>query len=93
MGQGDGDRDGDKRRTPPLTAVQMEVLVSILLAAVTDLEHHNATFGVIKAITSTKYTSPGYYDLMDVILKISVQSHKPTVRQVSDKEPFVLLYF
>jgi len=68
-------------QTLPLNTVQMEVLVSILQAAVTDLEHYNSTFSVIKAITSTKYTSPGYYDLMDVILKISVQSHKPTVRQ------------
>jgi len=65
-----------------LSEGQMEVLVSILQGALTDAEHHNATFGVIKAVTSRKYISPEYYDLMDTILKMTVQSQKPTMRQV-----------
>jgi len=80
-----------RSQTLPLNTVQMEVLVSILRAAVTDLVHYNSTFSVIKAITSAKYTSPGYYDLMDVILKISVQSHKPTVRQQAHQ--IFMMYF
>jgi U3 small nucleolar RNA-associated protein 20 len=62
---------------------QMQVLISILQSALTDAEHHNATFGVIKAVTSRRYISPEYYDLMDKILEMTVQSQKLTVRQVS----------
>ena len=66
---------------------QMQVLISILRSALTDAEHHNATFGVIKAITSRKYMSPEYYDLMDTILKMTVQSQKKTMRQVRTSSP------
>jgi len=64
-----------------LTNEQMQILVSILRSALTDAEHHNATFGVIKAITSVQYVSSEFYDLMETILKMTVQSHKPTMRQ------------
>lgn len=64
---------------------QMSVLVSILQSALTDAEHHNATFGVIKTITSRQFISPEYYDLMETILKMTVQSQKPTMRQQAAK--------
>lgn len=81
--------DGQERRNdigndPILNKGQMRVLVSILQSALTDAEHHNATFGVIKAITSRQFISPEYYDLMETILKMTVQSQKPTMRQVRD---------
>ena len=66
--------------TLPLTQSQMQVLVSILQAALIEAEHHNSTFSLIKAITSRNYISPEYYDLIDTILKLSVQSHKTNVR-------------
>jgi U3 small nucleolar RNA-associated protein 20 len=72
----------DEVHKPILNDGQMQVLVSILQSALTDPEHHNSTFGVIKAITSRKYISPDYYDLMDTILKMTVQSQKSTMRQV-----------
>ena len=67
----------------PLNKLQMKVLVSILHNAVTDSVHQNATFSCIKAISSRVYTSPEYYDLLDKILDLSVQSQKKTVRQVN----------
>lgn len=66
-----------------LNRSQMQVLISILQSALTDAEHHNSTFGVIRAVTSRRYMSPEYYDLMDKILQMTVQSQKPTMRQVS----------
>ena len=66
-----------------LNGEQMESLISLLHTTVTDSEHQNATFGLIKAIASTRYLSAEFYDLMEKILKLSVQSHKETVRQVS----------
>jgi len=74
----------DIGKVPILNKGQMKVLVSILQSALTDAEHHNATFGVIKAITSRQFISPEYYDLLETILKMTVQSQKPTMRQVSD---------
>jgi U3 small nucleolar RNA-associated protein 20 len=67
----------------PLTTHQMQALISLLQSAVMESEHHNATFGLIKAICTKKYISPEFYDLMDIILKLSVQSQKPSVRMVS----------
>eukprot|EP00978_Attheya_sp_CCMP212_P026914 scaffold89414_cov49-Attheya_sp.AAC.2 len=67
----------------PLNTEQMEALISLLQLAVTESIHHNPTFGLIKAIASRRYASASFYDLMDVILKLSVQSQKTTVRQVS----------
>jgi U3 small nucleolar RNA-associated protein 20 len=67
----------------PLNTEQMEALISLLQLAVTESIHHNPTFGLIKAIASRRYASASFYDLMDTILKLSVQSQKSTVRQVS----------
>lgn len=64
---------------------QMQVLISILQSALTDAEHHNSTFGVIKAVTSRQYISPEFYDLMDKILQMTVQSQKPTMRQQASR--------
>ncbi len=61
---------------------QMQILVSLLKAAITDTDQHNATFSVIKAITSTQYVSPDYYDLMEDMLRMTVQSQQQSVRQV-----------
>jgi len=65
----------------PLDEEQMQTLVSIIYAAVSDFEHNNATFSLIKTLSSKQYISPEYYDLMDMILKLSVQCQKVTVRQ------------
>ncbi len=75
-------KESNQDTRPILNQEQMQVLVSILQSALTDPEHHNSTFGVIKAVTSRRYVSPEYYDLMETILKMTVQSQKITVRQV-----------
>ena len=72
----------EKSSELPLTAHQMQALISLLQSAVMESEHHNATFGLVKAICVKKYVSPELYDLMDIILKLSVQSQKPSVRLV-----------
>ena len=79
----------------PLDEEQMQTLVSIIYAAVSDFEHNNATFSLIKTLSSKQYISPEYYDLMDMILKLSVQCQKVTVRQVrkSNKILNVFLLF
>jgi len=65
-----------------LNEVQMDSLISLLHTTVVDSEHQNATFGLIKAIVSSRYLSAEFYDLLEKILKLSVQSQKDTVRQV-----------
>jgi len=75
----------DDRIGQSLNKGQVQVLVSILQSALTDAEHHNSTFGVIRAITSTKYVSPEYYDLMETIIKMTVQSQKVSMRQQAAK--------
>uniref|UniRef100_A0A7S2WCB5 U3 small nucleolar RNA-associated protein 20 C-terminal domain-containing protein n=1 Tax=Eucampia antarctica TaxID=49252 RepID=A0A7S2WCB5_9STRA len=67
----------------PLGDQQMQVLVSFLQTAVTDYEHHHATFGLIKSITSTNCISPQFYDLMEILLKLTVQSQKVNIREQS----------
>jgi hypothetical protein len=54
-----------KKNKPPLSDKQMQVLNSLLQAAIIDTEQHNATFSVIKAITSTRYVSSKYYALIE----------------------------
>ena len=66
----------------PLSNHQMQALVLLLKSAVMESDHHNATFGLVKAICIKKYISPDFYDLMEIILKLSVQSQKPSVRLV-----------
>lgn len=80
-----------KKEGPPLSEKQMPVLVSLLQAAIIDTEQHNATFSVIKAITSTQYVSSEYYDLMEDMLKMSVQSQQQSVRQVRFKHTYKTL--
>lgn len=80
--------DPDNPDNLPMSASQMRALVSLLHSAVMESEHHNATFGLVKAICSKKYVSAEFYDLMDIILKLSVQSQKPTVRLVSRLEVY-----
>lgn len=77
-----GKKSTDSNEEQILDKGQMHVLLSILRSALTDAEHHNSTFGVIKAITASKYVSPDFYDLMEEILKMTVQSQKKTMRQV-----------
>jgi len=66
-----------------LTDGQMDVLVSLLQSSVTDSDHHNATFGLVREILTTKFLSPGLYDMMDQVLCLTVQSQKDSVRQLS----------
>ena len=66
--------------TLPLTADQMQGLLSLLHGAVRESEQHNATFGLVKAIAAKRYMSPEFFDLMDIVLKLSVQSQKQAVR-------------
>jgi len=65
----------------PLSHEQMKVLISMLFLAVTSTEHHNATFSLIKAIVSRRFLSAEFYDLMEKLLELSVQSLKVGVRQ------------
>ena len=67
----------------PLSTDQMQALLSLLHSSVRESDHHNATFGLVKAISSKRFMSPEFYDLMDIILKLSVQSQKSTIRLVS----------
>jgi len=71
--------------TLPLTADQMQALLSLLHSAVREYDHHNSTFGLVKAILSKRYMSSELYDLMDIILKLSVQSQKSTIRLQSSQ--------
>lgn len=66
--------------TLPLTADQMQGLLSLLHGAVRESEQHNATFGLVRAIAAKRYMSPEFFDLMDIVLKLSVQSQKQAVR-------------
>jgi U3 small nucleolar RNA-associated protein 20 len=66
----------------PLDADQMQVLISLLKAAVVESDHHHPTLALIKAIVSRQFVSSEFYDLMDTMLDISVKSHKATLRQV-----------
>ena len=69
----------------PLSASQMQGLISLLHGAVRETEQHNATFGLVKAIALKTYMSPEFFDLMDIILKLSVQSQKQAVRLQSSQ--------
>mmetsp|Transcript_24519 Transcript_24519/g.56037 ORF Transcript_24519/g.56037 Transcript_24519/m.56037 type:complete len:566 (-) Transcript_24519:1000-2697(-) len=68
-----------------LTDSQMNVLISLLQISVSDSEHHNTTFGLVKEIVSMRFLSPELYDMMDQILRLTVQSQKDPVRQLSSK--------
>jgi U3 small nucleolar RNA-associated protein 20 len=70
-------------QTLPLDPTQMQALISLLKGAVVDTDHHNPSFGLIKAITSRRYISAEFYDLMETCLELSVRSQKVAVRQVS----------
>ena len=69
--------------TLPLNSDQMQALLSLLHSAVREYDHHNSTFGLVKAISSKRFISSEFYDLMDIILKLSVQSQKSNIRLVS----------
>jgi U3 small nucleolar RNA-associated protein 20 len=86
-------RTDSTKKSPklPLTTHQMQALISLLQSAVMESEHHNATFGLVKAICVKKYISPELYDLMDIILKLSVQSPRPSVRLVRQFSLFICL--
>jgi len=72
-------------QTLPLTADQMQALLSLLHSVVREFDHHNATFGLVKAISSKRYVSTEFYDLMDIMLKLSVQSQKSSIRLQSSQ--------
>lgn len=69
--------------TLPLNSDQMQALLSLLHSAVREYDHHNSTFGLVKAISSKRFISSEFYDLMDIILNLSVQSQKSNIRLVS----------
>lgn len=75
--------DSTHRDTLPLSSDQMQALLSLLHSAVREYDHHNSTFGLIKSIASKRFVSAEFYDLMDIILKLSVQSQKSAIRLVS----------
>jgi len=77
----------ERGKSMPLDEEQMQVLISLLKAAVVDSDHHHPTLGLIKAIVSRQFVSSEFYDLMDIMLDLSVKSHKATLRQV--REPTV----
>ncbi|KAL9183708.1 hypothetical protein ACHAXT_004564 [Thalassiosira profunda] len=80
-------KDGD---TMPLSTDQMQALLSLLHSAVMEYDHHNSTFLLVKAILSKKYMSAELYDLMDIILKLTVQSQKSAVRLQQSSQIFLL---
>ena len=67
----------------PLKKAQMRALISLLHGAITDVMPHNSTLALIKTIASRKYLSAEFYDMMEIILKLNVQSQHENVRQVS----------
>ncbi|KAL3817639.1 hypothetical protein ACHAXA_011727 [Cyclostephanos tholiformis] len=69
----------------PLTTDQMQALICLLHSAVREYDHHNSTFGLVKAISSKRYVSSEFYDLMDIILKLTVQSQKSAIRLQSSQ--------
>jgi len=69
----------------PLSEEQMQALLNFLHSAVIESDHHNATFGLVKAISSKRFMSAEFYDLMDIILKLSVQSQKSAIRLLSSQ--------
>lgn len=75
----------DHSNALPLNSDQMQALLSLLHSAVREYDHHNATFGLVKAISSKRYVSSEFYDLIDIILKLSVQSQKSAIRLVRNK--------
>jgi U3 small nucleolar RNA-associated protein 20 len=77
---GDSTRQFVHNDALPLKADQMQCLLSLLHGAVRESEQQNATFGLVKAIAAKRYMSPEFFDLMDIILKLSVQSQKHAVR-------------
>jgi U3 small nucleolar RNA-associated protein 20 len=74
----------------PLDEDQMQVLISLLMGAVVDSDHHHPTLGLIKAIVSRQFMSPEFFDLMDTMLDLTVKSHKATLRQVLVNDAIVL---
>ena len=76
--------DSTHRDTLPLSSDQMQALLSLLHSAVREYDHHNSTFGLIKSIASKRFVSAEFYDLMDIVLKLSVQSQKSAIRLVSN---------
>lgn len=83
----------DISETLPLSTDQMQALLSLLHSAVREYDHHNSTFGLVKAISSKRYVSSEFYDLMDIILKLSVQSQKSAIRLVRRDITSVLFFF
>lgn len=71
---------GDQVIDSPLNEKQLRALVSLLHSALTESEQNTATFNLIKAITSRRHISEEFYDLVELILKLSVQSHNVSVR-------------
>jgi U3 small nucleolar RNA-associated protein 20 len=69
-------------RAMPLDAEQMQILISVLKAALFESDHYHPTLFLIKAIVSRQFVSSEFYDLMDTMLDLSVRSQKATVRQV-----------
>lgn len=67
----------------PLDKEQMDVLVSFLRGSILDSDQHNPAIRLLRTIMSTKYSSPEFYDLMEVLLELSVRSFKSTLRQQS----------
>ena len=71
----------DEQFKDPLNDKQMQALVGLLLAALSESEQNTATFNLIKSIISRRHVSSEFYDMMEVILKLSVQSQNSSVRQ------------
>jgi hypothetical protein len=48
-------------------STKMQVLVSLLKVSIAESEQHNPALALIKTITSRRYISPEFYDLMDTM--------------------------
>jgi len=63
-----------------LNKAQLSVLVSFVRQDMTEIEHQQATFALLKAIVFRGFVSVEVYDLMQKVLELMIQSHRHTVR-------------
>ena len=64
-----------------LNEEQMELLLSILQTSLEKANQHNPALDLTRILVARQVISPGMYDLMGMISKLSIQSHKETLRQ------------
>ena len=79
----DGKASGTTRDDKGLLNDQsrMDILLSMIRQSILESEQHSQALTLLKAIVSSKYSSPDLYDLMECLLEQSVRSPKESLRQ------------